>query len=157
MKSKIRKAALLVIAATFLLSSAVYADHGDKKWSKHEKEGRLEKISAEIGLTAEQEAQLKEQREAFKAKQKDLGERLMTKNKELKEELEKPQVNRAKIDQIISDIQILAGEKMRNRVDKILAMKNTLTPEQFNKLQKKMEKKRCDSRGKDTCRPWFKR
>lgn len=156
MKGKIKKSVLLVIAAMFLLTSSLYAYHGDKECSKSGKEEKFEKLSDELGLTAKQNSQLKEQREAFKNRQKELMTKLRAKNKELGEELEKPKEDRTKIEKIISDIETLTGEKIRNRVDKIIAMKGTLTPEQFNKLQQKMEKKRCEGRGKDMHRRWFK-
>ena len=52
---------------------------------------------------------------------------------------------------IIGDIKDLSGEKLFNRVDKIIAMKNILTPEQFEKLQNKMEgqKRGMKKRGKN--------
>jgi len=148
MKGRIKKAVLLGIAAAFLLTSPLYAYHGDKECSKSGREDKFEKLSDELGLTAEQESRLKEQREAFKGRQKELMTELRAKRKELGEELNKPKENRARINKIISDIQILTGEKMQNRVDKIIAMKGTLTREQFNKLQQKMEKKHCEGNGK---------
>ncbi len=157
MKARIKKAALLVIAATFLLTSALYAYHGDKKCSNFDREEKFEKLSTELGLTAEQKAQLKEQRETFKDKQGELMTKSRAKNKELGEELEKPEVDRAKVNKIISDIQTLTGEKLRNRVEKIIAMKGMLTPEQFKKLQDKMERKRCEVKDKDMQRHRSKR
>ena len=157
MKERIKKAVLLTVAATFLLSSTLYAYHGDKEHSKSGREGKFEKLSDELALTAEQKAQLKAEREAFKGKQGELMAKLRAKNEELKNELEKPAVDRARVDKIISDIQSLTGEKLRNRVEKIIAMKGTLTPEQFNKLQEKMEKKRCDVKDKSMHQRRFKR
>ena len=158
MKGRIEKSLLLVVATVFLFTSIVYAYHGDKKYPKRDsKECRFEKLSEELGLTPEQQAQLEEQREAFKDKRKVLMEKMRAKNKALKEELEKPKVNRDKADKSISDIQALTGEKLRSRVDKIIAMKDILTPEQFEKLQQKMKKKRCESEGKDMHWRRFKR
>jgi len=158
MKTKLKKSLLLVVATVFLFTSTVYAYHGDKKYPKRDsKECRFEKLSEELGLTPEQQAQLEEQREAFKNKRKVLMEKMRAKNKALKEELEKPKVNRAKVDKGISDIQALTGEKLRSRVDKIIAMKGILTLEQFEKLQQKVERRRCESEGKDMRWRRFKR
>lgn len=158
MKTRLKKLLLLVVATVFLFASTVYAYHDDKKSQKSgSEECRFEKLSEELGLTPEQQTRLEEQREAFKSKRKVLMEKMQVKNKALKEELEKPEVNRARADKNISDIQALTGEKLRSRVDRIIAMKDILTPEQFEKLQQKMNRKRRKSKSEDTHRRWFKR
>ena len=145
MKSNIKKAILLVVAATFLLGSTLYAEHGysgKKGIEYYGKEDKLESLRGELGITPEQEAKLSEQRKEFKAKNKKLMEGLRSKRKELKEELEKQHMNRARVNKIVKDIKNLTGEKLQNRVDKIVSMKNIFTPEQFEKLQDMMERKR---------------
>ncbi|MCK4462870.1 MAG: periplasmic heavy metal sensor, partial [Candidatus Omnitrophica bacterium] len=111
----------------------------------------------ELGITAEQEAKLKAQREEFRDKNKKLMEKMLSKRKELKQELEKPNINRAKVDKIIADIKNLTGEKLRSRVHKIISMKNVLTQEQFEKLQKKMEEKRQAKTKRSRNKRWFRR
>ncbi len=143
MKSNIKKAILLMVAATFLLSSTLYAEHGysDKKGIECNSEGdKFESLREELGITPEQKARLSEQRKEFKAKNKKLVKELRSKRKELKAELEKQHMNRARVNRIVKDIKNLTGEKLQNRVDKIVSMKNIFTPEQFEKLKNKMEK-----------------
>ncbi|PIQ89754.1 MAG: hypothetical protein COV72_01520 [Candidatus Omnitrophica bacterium CG11_big_fil_rev_8_21_14_0_20_42_13] len=153
MKTNFRKAAWLAIALVFFLSSALYAapynerrpgrgyDEGASGGGYGDKGEKLEQLKEELGLTPEQEAKLKADREEFKAKNIELTEKLRAKRDELKNELEKAELDTAKVYTIISDIERLTGEKLRNRVNKIISMKSTLTPEQFEKLQAKMRQK----------------
>lgn len=158
MKAKFKKAALLGLAVTFLLSPVLYAEgpYGGRNGEASGREERCGRLAAEIGLTAEQEAKLKEHREEFRNRNKYLVEKIGSKRKELKEELEKESIDRAKVGKIIGDIKDLSGEKLFNRVDKIIAMKSILTPEQFEKLQNKMEgqKRGMKTGGRNERRFW---
>ncbi len=146
MKTKLKKTILLVAGIIFLLSSTLYAQRDYDKREGKERcsvnvEGKFEKLTEELGLTAEQEAKLKEERKEFMKKNKDLMRRMRSKREELKQELEKPNIDRAKVGTIINDLKNLTGEKLESRIDKIISMKSTLTPEQFEKLQAKMKQK----------------
>ena len=136
MKKKIVMTISLVVVAMFLASTSLYAEQCSM--GKGDKFGKL---TEELGLTPEQKTQLDAQKEAFKAKNQAVRDKLKAKKEELRSELEKPTVDRAKINATIEDIKSLTGEKLNNRVDKILAMKSILTPEQFAKLQDKMREK----------------
>ncbi|MBN1354073.1 MAG: periplasmic heavy metal sensor [Candidatus Omnitrophica bacterium] len=142
MKKGFKKGLLLFVIATFLTASSAYAYHDGCEYQKHEKCDKFERLSDELGLTDEQKTRLDKQKEVFKEKNIAFMDKIYAKNKELKAELEKPEIDRESVNNIIDDIQKLTGEKLRNRVDNILAMKNILTQEQFEKLQQKMEKKR---------------
>jgi len=148
MKSKFRKAVLLGVIATFLLTSSLYASHSydDKgegeRCARGERGEKFEKLKEELGITPEQATELKEQRKEFSGKRKELRKKLREKKQGLKAELEKESINRAAVDNTIEDIKNLTGEQYKNRVDKIISMKSILTPEQFKKLQSKMREKR---------------
>lgn len=160
MKTRFRKAILLAVATTFLLSSSVYAEHSHGREGRMEQSAREKKhemLVEELGLTPEQETRLKQQREEFRNKNKELMEKMRSKRKELKQELEEPNIDRAKVDKIIGDIKNLTGEKLSNRVNKIISMKKILTPEQFEKLQDKMRQKRHAHSGSDKDKHRFKR
>ncbi|NQU95075.1 MAG: periplasmic heavy metal sensor [Candidatus Omnitrophica bacterium] len=141
---KLRKIALFGIAVTFFLSSAICAQayHGEKEGAGEcNVQEKHSKLTEELGLTPEQETRLKEDRRAFMEKNKELGKKMRSKRKELKGELEKPAIDTTRVGKIINDIKELTGEKLQNRVNKIVSMKSTLTPEQCEKLQSKMKKK----------------
>jgi len=149
MKTKIKKVLVVFVASVFLVNLCLYAEayhpkKGDKGY--YEKGGKFEKFCEELGLTKEQEAQLKTQREEFKNKNNALRKKMRVKRRKLRDELEKPDVDRARVDTIIEELNDLNREKIKNRVNKILSMKNVLTPEQFKNLQDKMEKKHHDYR-----------
>jgi len=152
MKKKILRAVSLAVIAVFLFGSSLYAEHGCKPG-----EGKFDKLTEELGLSPEQKTQLDAQREAFKSKNEAAWEKLKAKKEELRAELEKPTVDRAKVSAIIEDMKNLEGEKLNNRVDKILAMKSILTPEQFTKLQDKMQKKRKEFKKRMKHGPGMKR
>jgi len=144
MKPKVGKVILVSVIALFLLGSELYAGSycGDKEESKYPDKGKkFEKFNEELGLTPEQTEKLKEQRQEFSGKNKEVREKIRAKKEELKTELEKPVVNRAAVDNIINDVKNLTGEQLKSRVDKIMSMKSILTPEQFEKLQGKMREK----------------
>ena len=136
MKKQIVLTISLVVVAIFLTTANLYAEQCPT--GKGDKFGKL---TEELGLTPEQKTQLDAQKEAFKAKNQAVRDKLKAKKEELRNELEHPTVDRSKINATIEDIKSLTGEKLNNRVDKILAMKSILTPEQFTKLQDKMREK----------------
>ena len=136
----IKKMVPLIVIALFLSGLTANAGtfaYGNEKAAYCKKPGNIEKISEELGLTPEQQELIKKQRAEFMEKNKDLGKRFRSKRVELKKELEKPKVDKATVDKIIADLKELTGEKLQNRVDKILSMKQILTPEQFDKLSEK--------------------
>jgi len=149
--TRMRKIVTVSAMAIFLLSSVSYAGHswyGNKEKECGEskersgKSDRFEKLTEELGLSKEQSERLKAEREVFKNKNRELKENLKAKRKELKAELEKPEIDRPTVDRIIKEMSEINEMKLRDRVDKIIATKNILTPEQFGKLQEKMEEKR---------------
>jgi len=105
------------------------------------KRQRPENLTKELGLSAEQEAKLKAQKDNNKAAMEDIWQKMQEKRGELKAELEKDKVDNARIDAIITDMSGLTTRMLRNRVDQMLATKQILTPEQFKKFQDKAEKK----------------
>jgi Spy/CpxP family protein refolding chaperone len=141
MNIKFKKAVLLGMAAAFLLGSTLHAEGPYEGTGRRNSEKKFAELTQELGITPEQETKLKEQQEGFRAKGKRLMKNIQSRQKELKQELEKKDVDRARIDKLIEEIKDLTGEKLRNRVDKIMAMKSVLTPEQFEKLQSKAHKK----------------
>ena len=141
MKTELKKAMLLGMAIAFLVSTSIYAEpyYGERKGTGGcGRMGKYDKLTRELGLTPEQETRLKEERERFANENMELTEKMRSKKEELKDNLEKPDMDRAKVDGIIDEIKNLTGEKLKNRVNKISAMKSILTLEQFEKLQQKM-------------------
>jgi Spy/CpxP family protein refolding chaperone len=72
-----------------------------------------------------------------------------TRRLELKQELEKSEVDTNKINAIITDIKTLTGEQLDLGVNNILAMKQVLMPRQFKKLQDMKEEKHKKGKTKE--------
>jgi len=92
----------------------------------------------DLDLTENQKKQLKEHREKQDKERNELSKQIRQKNLELGEELQKDKVDNRKVNRIIDEIANLEKRIIRNRVDGILNMKNTLTPEQRQKLDEVM-------------------
>jgi len=113
---------------------------GNKEWSEH-REKMMNKLTKELKLTPEQQQQIKEQRNQQKDKSKALRDELREKRLELKEELEKQDINKGKIYLLVAEIEGLMGDQLEQRVEGVLAMREILTPEQFEKFNEKMKEK----------------
>ncbi len=131
-------AAAVVVPA---LSAYAYPPEEKAGWrqgrqiSEEEREARREKFHQQLGLTAEQEAQLTSGRKAHRAKMDELREALQAKRKDLADELAKPDLNTAQVNALKEEIKGLHNQQVDERVNSILAVRNILTPEQFAKFQ----------------------
>ncbi|MCX5677698.1 MAG: periplasmic heavy metal sensor [Candidatus Omnitrophica bacterium] len=132
--------AVAVIAAVVLLQSGVYAEEaGNAAQNTAKKEAHFNKMSEELQLTPQQKEQLAKEKEEFGSRSKDLREKIQAARTGLKTELEKPAPDKAKVDGLVAEIKNMVGQQIQNRVDKVMAMKQILTPEQFNKMKASMK------------------
>lgn len=106
---------------------------GEREFGKHLKE---------LDLTAEQTAKINAQRKEQKSAMKSIRESLMAKRNELRDELDKEKTDKAKIESITSELKRLEAQRIDQKVNGILQIKATLTPEQFKKLGSMREKHR---------------
>lgn len=150
----IMKKAVTVAAVMGLILSAVPAyayegcymgEKGGKQYNKGEK---FDKLSEELGLSAEQKELLKKDREATFAKMKELREKIQAARKELKAELDKETLDTARVNGLVAQLKDLMGQQIQARVDKVMSMKNILTPEQFKKMQQLIEEKKHEFKGR---------
>jgi Spy/CpxP family protein refolding chaperone len=111
------------------------------------KEKFFKKIVEELNLTTEQQEALRQQRTGHREKRKALMETLRTKKEALRAELEKEEIDKERIDSIVSEIKPLLGQQIELRVEDTLAMKEILTAEQYQKFQEFIKKKK-KGRGK---------
>ncbi|MBP7056366.1 MAG: Spy/CpxP family protein refolding chaperone [Candidatus Omnitrophica bacterium] len=110
-----------------------------------DKEGPFKDLS----LTPEQRDKIKAHREEGKSKAKEMHDQMRAKKEELKAEMGKPVTDRAKIDAIAADMKSLSARMIDQRIDRILSLKEILTPEQFQKVNAKMEEKMKKRGGKE--------
>lgn len=152
MKTNLKQAvAYAGLIAALCVGSVVHAqpfdDFGGMKEGMGERRKVLsDKLVKELNLTSEQEKQIRKQRKEKRKKNKTIRKKLGKKMKELREELEKQDVDKGKIDAIAEGIKALRGTLIDQRINAILAMKEILTPEQYEKLKELREKRRSERR-----------
>jgi Spy/CpxP family protein refolding chaperone len=157
MKTKINRSLAMAVVALMVLSQAcVYAgEEGNTAQGANNKEAHFKKMSEELKLTPQQSEQLTKQREEFASKSKDLRDKMQAARTGLKAELDKPAPDKAAVDGLVAEMKNMTGQQIQNRVDKVMAMKQILTPEQFSKMGESMKDRKHekgekgDKRGKD--------
>lgn len=145
-----RTLALAVVITVMIFSqSGVYAgETADTEQYAAKREARFKKMSEELQLTPQQKEQLAKEREEFVSRSKDLREKIRSARAGLKAELEKSAPDKAKVNSLTAEIKDLVGRQIQNRVDKVMSMKQVLTPEQFNKMKASMKERKEDKRRK---------
>ncbi|MFH1379136.1 MAG: Spy/CpxP family protein refolding chaperone [bacterium] len=110
--------------------------------NERKKDGMREKFIKKLDLSPEQQEQMKKQREAHRAQRKEINRKMKDLQDQLKTELNKEQVNSARVDGIASEMKGLQSSLVDQRIEAVLSMKNILTPEQYKKMQELKEKKK---------------
>lgn len=161
---KIRKINVMVLALVFMASQAFAM--GERGWGPGEGEGpggpegngkfeekmqkKMDKMLSDLGLSEEQLKQIKEQHGVQKDAQKKIFSQLREKREALKQAIDAPETDRARIDTLVGEMSTLMTEKMKTRVEAELSLKKILTPEQYTRLRAKKEEmfKEVKGRGK---------
>ena len=148
------------LTCTIALALTVFVTVGYAEWGSNSKpcnegeegqrkgKGRHEEIAKMLNLTPEQEELTSQHRKQHRKKMKEISQALKEKRKALYQELEKYDGDQAKIASLAAEVKALLAKKVDSRVESILAMKQILTPEQFEKLQTDVKKKAGQRHGK---------
>ena len=135
--------AVVAVAAMVVLASNAYAGEG---WGSDKGENGMkkyfDKMAQELNLTAEQKAALDKQRETTMPKMKALKDKMRSSREQLKAELDKSQPDKAKLASLVEEMKNLTGEQIQMKIDKVLATKTILTPEQSAKMKSMRESKK---------------
>jgi Spy/CpxP family protein refolding chaperone len=143
-----KKTKLIIIglAVVFLTTSTVYAQmSGQKQKPPDEYRGRIAK---ELNLTQEQQVKLEANRKAQRQEVTKLLTAIKEKQAKLGEELKKPGVTRASIQALVNEIKSLQAQLIDSRINGILAVKQILSPEQFDKFGQMTEKRQQNHKGR---------
>jgi Spy/CpxP family protein refolding chaperone len=126
----------LGIFSLLLFFSIAYAQpfHNDWKKERGRRKGFDTELIEKLGLTFEQQEQLKKLRTVHREEMGETIKTLRYKRFELFQELEKPESDKKKITNLVTEVKTLQGKLLDIRVDNILKMKGILTPEQYKKL-----------------------
>lgn len=108
------------------------------------REGREAKddIFKDLNLTQEQRDRLKADREKQKNAMQAIHDGMRKARTDLKAELEKPAVDKARIDAIAAELKSFSDRMVDLRIASLLSLKEILTPEQFKKMHDKMEERK---------------
>jgi Spy/CpxP family protein refolding chaperone len=148
---KIAKMLAVAVVAGALMAGGVYANDAGKSCDDREKKhGEMfDKMTKELGLTADQQAKLKANKEANRAKMQSLREAMKVNRAKFKDAVKQPGATRASVEPIVAEMKALQGQMADQMVDGIFAAKEVLTPEQFEKMQNKMEERMKEHKGKE--------
>ena len=84
-----------------------------------------------LNLSPQQEAQIRKLQQANRERSRDLRRNLSQKRRELKQELDKQNSDPEKIKALTSDLKVIDGQLIDEQVDRVLRMKEMLSPEQY--------------------------
>jgi len=149
MKAKTKKILILTsVISLVCFTSSLFAQppEDEPQTFKEKRKQAIEDFTEELNLTAEQQEEIKQQRSEQLKENKQIHEQLRVKNQQLRKELEKAELDQAKINSLIAEIADLQGQQLRQRVDGVVSMKEILTPEQEAQLKARMEEKRQEMR-----------
>jgi len=102
----------------------------------------FEEMVEKLGLTEEQQAQLKEHRQQKMQQARGIREQLKAKKEEIRQELQKEPFDVARIKAVHEQIKALVAQREDDRLEGILKMREVLTAEQFQKVHDRMEQGR---------------
>ena len=126
-----------VLCASFLSAAVLRADPkegGDgKKWEERH-ESHFKEMRDKLGLSPDQEQQLRENRKAHQGKMKALRSENESKREALRSELEKPDLDMGRINALKTDLKDVHNRMDDLRLDGVLAVRKILTPDQFKKF-----------------------
>ena len=135
---------IALLSFMFLLTVSGYAnEEGGKGFHKKEMKEKWgqkrEEIHKKLGLTPEQESKLKANREEHHSEMEKLHEQIKAKKEELKQALDQPTVDEAKVRALHNEMKELKSQMEDGRFNGILEVRKILTPEQFEKFKKLKE------------------
>ena len=124
----------VILSLVFLLDVQVYAA-GERYKGKEKREHKISEIRKQLALTPDQETQLKNHREKHRSQMETLHQQIKTRKEQIREELQKEDFDLNKVKQIHSELKSLKDQMEDHRLDRILQVRQILTPEQFNKFK----------------------
>jgi len=139
MNARYRQVIIWMVVATFLFSSTqayAWPRCGDSEEATERAQEKREKFIKGLGLTSEQEKEIKKIRKAQRKRKKDLIDKIQFRSSELRERLERPIADMEEINSVVTELKALMAEKLDQRVEGILSMKEVMTPEQYEKFRK---------------------
>lgn len=139
------KVKALMVSCLFILgvASGVYAQGmKDVQCDMPCKDKVLDKAFDELKLSSEQREKVKKQREESKVKRDVIREKMKQQKTALKEEINKPTVDKNKLNSIVAETKNLINQQLDLYINQVLGLKDILTPEQFKTWQAKIDEQK---------------
>lgn len=147
MKSK--KMVVMLFASMFILASmSLCAVDSFCQGNGKLMQKRFEKIAKVLNLTDKQKQQIEEHRKKSMEETAVIRREMMEKHRALRKELGKSDTDKANVDRLLKDLKDLHGKHLDSMVNRVVEMKQILTPEQFEKMNKIMETRREEMENK---------
>lgn len=116
----------------------------------------IERHKKNLELTEEQLTKIKSLRDTVKDTVQPFMEEMKKFNQEIREELKKEKMDKARIEELKKSIKDIQSKMLDQRIDHIISLKEILSPEQLQKLEelrenmrmherKRMETEQCDT------------
>ena len=141
-----KKVLVIILVISVAINLATMFSFGYFWWTSHTQENNFPapprmmpdwqhaRMSKELGLSDQQIEQIKEANEAMRSAMQPLREELFEKRQELMSLLREDEMDRARADQLIEQIAELQAEHDAQIFDRLLVLKEILTPEQRQRL-----------------------
>ena len=140
---------LMAFLGIGMISVSVQAKGSMRFQDKEMSRGRQEYVRSmmnDLNLTPAQQERLLQQRKQQHEQSKRLRDQLREKQDALNVELRKAQTDPAQLNRLTEEIKRLQGTLLENRVDGVMELKQTLSPEQYQAFQKKVQEHRKQRR-----------
>lgn len=147
---------MAVLACFALLTPRVFSEPEGEDQEENAQCGPGERMQAkcgelykELGLSGEQKKMLDENKAKNKDAMKETFSQMKEKRELMKEELQKEEINTAKVTEINNELKALQSKMQDAKLSSILEVRQILTPEQFKKFSEKVDKRKGDFRKKE--------
>ncbi|MCM8832060.1 MAG: periplasmic heavy metal sensor [Candidatus Omnitrophica bacterium] len=141
----------LIFVTTFNIK--VFAFGREKKW-RYQKENMQELMNS-LNLTQEQKEKLEQLRTQNRQNISEIQKQLKDKREELRLELDKDQLDEAKIKDIATQIKQLQAKILDLRINNIIELRKTLTPQQHTIFREKIREKRQQKKTHRYRKDWY--
>lgn len=134
MKKTTRTVCWTVLLTAVLLIPAFAQDNAVAGKRTADNQNRYEAAVNRLNLSAEQKGKIGALRQDQRQQMMELQQSLKEARAKLKEHLDNPEATRESVAPLAAEIKALTAKMIDQRIDAIFAAKETLTPDQLNKL-----------------------
>ncbi|MCL6583101.1 MAG: periplasmic heavy metal sensor [bacterium] len=138
-----------ILAGTAVAAAAAVSCSQQDEIRAEKRECNMLEIFKQLNLSPEQDRQLKEHRSKHQRQKDELERRIWAKKRELKQELQKADLDLERINRLHSEFKTLLGEREDQRLEAILEVRKILTPRQLERFLQLIGKDYHGSAGKE--------